>query len=256
MMKIVFLGSGTSLGVPTIGCPCSVCASTNPKNKRTRPSLLLNIGETNLVIDTSSDFRQQAIRERLHKINAVLYTHAHADHILGLDDLRPYNYFQRMHIPCYGNQTTMDYICQMFGYVFTDPQPGGSIPRIEPRIISGDFQVDGIHIQPLPVLHGKIAVNGYRIGNLSYITDCSEIPDSTYRLLEGTTVLVLGVLRYEPHPTHLNIEKALRIIDRVQPGQAYFTHLSHDFDHDRTNAELPHNVQLSYDGLNFEMEAP
>jgi len=255
-MKIVFLGSGTSLGVPTIGCPCEVCTSTNPLNKRTRPSLLVSIRDINLVIDTSSDFRQQAIRERLNKINAVLYTHAHADHILGLDDLRPYNYFQRMHIPCFGNQTTMDYICKMFGYVFTDPQPGGSIPRIEPRIVSGPFQVEGINIHPLPVLHGKIAVNGYRIGNLSYITDCSEIPDSTYDLLLGTTVLVLGVLRHEPHPTHLSVGKAMEIIQRVRPKQTLFTHLSHDFDHDRANAELPENVNLSYDGLTFEMEEP
>jgi len=255
-MKVTFMGSGTSMGVPTIGCPCSVCTSEDPKNKRTRPSLLVNVRGNNFLIDTATDFRQQAIRENLKRIDAVLYTHGHADHILGLDDLRPFNYFQRMHIPCFGNEPTMNYICSMFSYVFTNPQPGGSIPRIEPRIISERFEFLGVEIQPLPVLHGKIPVNGYRIGKLSYITDCSEIPDSTYRLLEGTSVLILGVLRYEPHQTHLYVDSALEIIRRVRPDQTYFTHLSHDFDHERTDAELPDGVNLSYDGLNFEMDEP
>ena len=255
-MKVVFMGSGTSMGVPTIACPCSVCTSTDPRNKRTRPSLLLTVTGRNILIDTATDFRQQAIRENLKRVDAVLYTHSHADHILGLDDLRPFNYFQQMHIPCYGNETTMNYICNMFRYVFSDPQPGGSIPRIEPRVISGRFSFQGIEIQPLPVLHGKIPVNGYRIGNLSYITDCSEVSEETYNLLEGTSVLILGVLRYEPHPTHLNVDKAFHIIDRVRPDFAYFTHLSHDFDHERANSELPNHVRLSFDGLSFEMDEP
>jgi phosphoribosyl 1,2-cyclic phosphate phosphodiesterase len=255
-MKVTFMGSGTSMGVPTIGCPCSVCNSEDPKNKRTRPSLLVAVRGNHFLIDTATDFRQQAIRENLKRIDAVLYTHGHADHILGLDDLRPFNYFQKMHIPCFGNEPTMNYICAMFSYVFSNPQPGGSIPRIEPRIISDRFEFLGVEVQPLPVLHGKIPVNGYRIGNLSYITDCSEIPDSTYRLLDGTTVLILGVLRYEPHQTHLNVDAALEIIRRVRPHQTYFTHLSHDFDHERTDAELPDGVNLSYDGLNFEMDEP
>jgi len=250
------MGSGTSMGVPTIGCPCFVCVSDNPRNKRTRPSLLVGIGEKNFLIDTATDFREQAIREKLKRVDAVLYTHAHADHILGLDDLRPFNFFQKIHIPCFGNETTMNYICKMFSYVFSNPQPGGSIPRIEPRTISGRFQFQDVTIQPLPVLHGEILVNGYRIGNLSYITDCSEVPDATYRLLEGTSVLILGVLRYEPHQTHLNVDKALEIIRRVRPDQTYFTHLSHDFDHDRTNSELPDGVSLSYDGMSFEMDEP
>jgi phosphoribosyl 1,2-cyclic phosphate phosphodiesterase len=255
-MKVTFMGSGTSMGVPTIACPCSVCTSSEPKNKRTRPSLLLTIQGKNFLIDTSTDFRQQAIRENLKRVDAVLYTHSHADHILGLDDLRPFNYFQQMHIPCFGNETTMNYICSMFRYVFTEPQLGGSIPRIEPKIINGRFEFLGVEIQPLPVLHGKIAVNGYRIGNLSYITDCSEVPEDTYGFLEGTTVLILGVLRYQPHPTHLNVDKALRIIQRVQPEQAFFTHLSHDFDHEQANSELPDHVRLSFDGLTFEMDGP
>lgn len=244
------------MGVPTIACPCSVCASTNPKNKRTRPSLLVSIEGINFLIDTATDFRQQAIREKLSRLDAVLFTHSHADHILGLDDIRPFNYFQQMHIPCFGHEQALNDICNMFGYVFTDPQPGGSIPRIEPRVVTDRFEYLGIRIQPLPVLHGRMPVNGYRIGSLSYITDCSEIPDDTYRLLEGTSVLVLGVLRYEPHPTHLNVDKALRIIERVQPERAFFTHLSHDFDHDRTNSELPDHVRLSFDGLSFELANP
>lgn len=255
-MKVTFMGSGTSMGVPTIGCDCSVCVSENPKNKRTRPSLLIEAADTNLVIDTAVDFRMQAIREGLKRVDAVLYTHSHADHILGLDDLRPFNYWQKMHIPCFGNESTMKNICETFRYVFSDPQPGGSIPRIEPHVIEGPFEFHGIHVQPIPVLHGRMPVLGYRIGQLSYLTDLSEIPDASYSILEGTSILILGVLRYEPHPTHLYLSKALQIIERVSPDKTYFTHLSHDFDHDRTNAELPDSVRLSYDGLSFEMDEP
>lgn len=244
------------MGVPTIGCGCGVCTSTNPRNKRTRPSLLVQAGENNFVIDTATDFRAQAIRENLRRVDAVLYTHAHADHILGLDDLRPFNWWQKKHIPCFGNESTMENVCDIFKYVFTEPQPGGSMPRIEPRVISGTFEFQGVTIQTLPVLHGNLPVFGYRIGGLSYITDCSEIPDETFRLLNGTQVLILGVLRYNPHPTHLYLEKALRIIERVSPDRTYFTHISHDFDHDKANAELPSNVQLSYDGFSFEMDEP
>lgn len=244
------------MGVPTIGCHCKVCVSDNPKNSRTRPSLLLQFGEINLVIDTASDFRAQAIREKLKRVDAVLYTHAHADHILGLDDLRPFNFWQKEHIPCFGTESTLAGVCDMFKYVFTEPQPGGSMPRIEPRVIEGPFEFRGIRILPLPVFHGRLPVSGYRIGDLSYITDCSEIPDSTYELLRGTQVLILGVLRYEPHPTHLYVEKALKIIDRVSPDRVYFTHLSHDFDHDEANRQLPDHIRLSYDGFHFEMEHP
>src|SRR5262249_44068538 len=255
-MKVVFMGSGTSMGVPTVGCQCAVCLSDNPKNKRTRPSLLVNVGDRNLLIDTATDLRAQAIREGVRRIDAVLYTHSHADHILGLDDLRPFNFWQKQHIPCFGNEPTMQRICDMFGYVFTHPQPGVSMPRIEPHSISDRFEFDGITVQPLPILHGKWPIFGYRIGDLSYITDCSEIPDSTYDLLKGTRVLILGVLRYAPHPTHLHLEAALRIVERVQPERAFFTHISHDFDHERTNSELPDHVRLSYDGLQFEMDNP
>ena len=244
------------MGVPTVGCECAVCVSSDPHNKRTRPSLLVETGSVHFVIDTSSDFRQQALRQELKRVDAVLYTHSHADHILGLDDLRPFNYWQKMHIPCYGNEATLQQICRMFEYVFTDPQPGGSMPRIEPRIIDDVFEHREIRVQPLPILHGRLSILGYRIGRLAYITDCSEIPEPTYRLLEGTTVLVLGVLRYQPHPTHLHLEKALQIIERVRPERAYFTHISHDFDHEKTNGELPAGVSLSYDGLQFEMEDP
>ncbi|HEY4492931.1 MAG TPA: MBL fold metallo-hydrolase, partial [Acidobacteriota bacterium] len=171
-MEVVFMGSGTSMGVPTVGCGCAVCVSDNPKNKRTRPSLLLKAKSRHLLIDTATDLRAQAIRESVQRIDAVLYTHSHADHILGLDDLRPFNFHQKMHIPCFGNEPTIRNICDTFKYVFTDPQPGGSIPRIIPNVIDGPFEFDGIAIQPLPVLHGQLPIYGYRIGGLSYITDC------------------------------------------------------------------------------------
>lgn len=242
------------MGVPTIGCECEVCRSDNPKNKRTRPSMLVRANGKHLLIDTAVDLRAQAIRERVKRIDAVLYTHSHADHILGLDDLRPFNFRQRKHIPCFGNQQTMENVCSTFSYVFTEPQPGGSMPRIEPHVINDRFEFEDVEIQPLPILHGRLPILGYRIGGLSYITDCSEIPAETYEMLKGTSVLVLGVLRYAPHPTHLHLEKALEIIDRVQPERAFFTHISHDFDHDRTNSELPEHVRLGYDGLEFQVE--
>ena len=252
-MKITFLGTGTSMGVPTLGCECPVCTSTNPRNKRTRASLLVHVNDRNIVIDTSTDFRAQALREGLKRLDAVLYTHSHADHILGLDDLRPYSFFQKLHIPCFGNESTMAGICEMFKYVFTEPQFGGSIPRIEPRVIDGFFEYLGIPIQPVPVIHGKIPVLGYRIGALAYLTDLSEIPDESYRLLEGVSTLILGVLRYNPHPTHLSYDKALQIVDRLGPEQTFFTHISHDFDHERTGGELPAGVFLAYDGLTLEV---
>ncbi|MCI0444192.1 MBL fold metallo-hydrolase [bacterium] len=252
-MKITFMGSGTSMGVPTVGCECAVCLSDDPHNKRTRASLLVQSRGRNILIDTATDFRAQAIREGLKRVDAVLYTHSHADHILGLDDLRPFSYRQQLHIPCYGNQEALNGVCDVFKYVFSEPQPGGSIPRIEPRPVQGSFEFEGVPIQPLPVLHGMLPVNGYRIGGMSYLTDLSEIPDSTYEMLYGTSILILGVLRYAPHPTHLNIDKALRIIERVSPDAAYFTHISHDFDHNRTGSELPRNVFLSHDGLSLEL---
>jgi phosphoribosyl 1,2-cyclic phosphate phosphodiesterase len=255
-MKITFMGSGTSMGVPTVGCECAVCTSTDLKNKRTRASLLVSARERNFLIDTATDLRSQSIREGLKRVDAVLYTHSHADHILGLDDLRPFCFWQKMHIPCFGNASTMRNICDTFKYVFTEPQPGGSIPRIEPQIIDDRFDFQGVTIQPIPVLHGKMEVFGYRIGNLSYITDCSEIPDSSYPLLDGTQVLILGVLRYSPHPTHLHVEKAIRIFERVGSERGFFTHLSHDFDHERANSELPDPIELAYDGLSFEMDEP
>ncbi len=255
-MKITFMGSGTSMGVPTIGCECAVCVSDDPHNKRTRASLLVQAHNLNLLIDTATDFRSQAIRENLKRVDAVLYTHSHADHILGLDDLRPFSYRQQQHIPCFGNKEALDGICDMFRYVFSEPQPGGSIPRIDIRPVQGAFEFEGLPVQPLPVLHGKLNVNGYRIGSMSYITDCSEVPEETYRMLRGTSILVLGVLRYAPHPTHLNVEKAMKIIEKVEPDAAYFTHISHDFDHEKTGSELPSNVYLSYDGMSLELNEP
>lgn len=244
------------MGVPTVGCECAVCLSDNPKNKRTRASLLVNTRGRNFLIDTATDLRAQSIREKLKKVDAVLYTHSHADHILGLDDLRPFSFWQKTHIPCFGNALTIQYVCDMFKYVFTEPQPGGSIPRIQPLVIDDRFEFLDVSIQPVPVIHGSLPVLGYRIGGVSYLTDLSEIPDHSYELLYGTSVLILGVLRYEPHPTHLNFEKALQIVDQVRPDKAYFTHLSHDFDHDKTNSELPEHVRLAYDGLSFEVEEP
>lgn len=253
-MRVVVMGSGTSLGVPTIGCECAVCRSPNPRNKRTRASVLVEYGERNILIDTATDLRSQAIREGINRVDAVLYTHAHADHILGLDDLRPFNWRIQKHIPVFGNAQTIHSICNTFSYVFSEPQPGGSMPRITPETIDGAFELEGVPLLPFAIWHGKLSILGYRIGDFSYITDCSDIPEESYSALRGTRVLILGVLGYKPHPTHLHLEKALRIVDRVRPDQTYFTHISHAFDHEHANAELPPEIQLAYDGLRIEMD--
>lgn len=256
-MKITFLGTGTSMGVPTIGCRCAVCCSRDPRNLRTRASLLIGLGERRFLIDTSPDLRAQCIREGLRRIDAVFFTHSHADHILGLDDLRPFSlHGNPASIPCFGSKETIENVSRTFYYIFSEPQPGGSLPRVDLKVIDPGSTVNGLPVRVIPILHGGLSIYAYRVGDLAYITDCSEIPAESYTMLRGTRVLILGVLRHVPHPTHLNVDKALRIIKRVQPEKTFFTHISHEMDHEQANAELPESVRLAYDGLCFEIEDP
>lgn len=258
-IRAVVMGSGTSMGVPTLGCHCPVCESPNPHDRRLRPSLLLSRGGQNVVIDTGPDFRTQALRAGLDRLHAVLLTHCHADHILGFDDLRPYNFRQKGPIPVYGSADTFGVIRRVFSYVFDSKPTLSSIPSVELREVDGPFVLLGIPFIPVPLLHGEMEVLGFRFGRAAYMTDFSWLPESSVPLLEGLDDLILDALRDVPHPMHQTVEQALALIDRLKPKRAWFTHIAHDLPHDATNERLrkagyPH-VQLAYDGLELQVSA-
>lgn len=256
-IRLTVLGSGTSMGVPTLGCHCAVCDSSDPRDNRLRPSVLLSRGEQNVVIDTPPDFRTQALRARLDRLDAVVLTHGHADHILGFDDLRPYNIRQHAAMSVYGNEETFRIIRRAFAYVFDNKPTLSSIPSVSLHEVKGPFELLGIPFIPVPLLHGEMDVLGYRFGRAAYLTDFSRLPESSVPLLEDLDDLVLDALRDVPHPMHQTVEQALQLIDKLQPKRAWFTHIAHDLPHAESNERLrklgyPH-VQLAYDGLQFEV---
>lgn len=251
---LTVLGSGTSMGVPTIGCSCDVCHSSDPHDRRTRPSILIEFGGKFVLIDTTPDFREQAIRERITQIDAVLYTHTHADHILGIDDLRPLSYHRDGKIPLYARPEAADFIRNMFRYIFDADYKFGGLARLELKLIDGPFELFGKLIEPIPVVHGESEIYGYRFGRAAYLTDFSEIPESSFARLQGLDVLFLDGLRYKPHPTHSTVENSIRIANRLQAKQVFFTHICHDLPHEATNAALPPHVRLSHDGMKLEFE--
>ena len=251
---LTVMGSGTSMGVPTIGCDCAVCHSRDPHDRRTRPSILLEFGGRTVLIDTTPDFREQAIREGIRKIDAVVYTHAHADHILGIDDLRPLSYHREGKIPLYARPEAADFLRKMFSYIFDADYKFGGLARLELKPIDGPFELFGTRIHPIPVMHGDTEIFGYRFGNAAYLTDFSTIPESSMPLLEGLDVLFLDGLRHKPHPTHSTVENSIRIGDQVKARRVFFTHICHDLPHEETNAALPPHVRLSYDGMKLEFE--
>ena len=251
--ELILLGTGTSHGVPIIGCHCPVCTSTNPRNNRTRTGVAVRTLQGTFLIDTSPELRVQLLRERIDLVHAVIYTHSHADHLFGLDDLRLFGYRLRRPIPLYCEENVEAQIRAAYSYAFSKPDPDqhyGAVPQLELRRIGLDqFEVLEQPIRPIRLMHGKLPVLGFRIGDVAFCTDVSFIPDESWPLLEGLDVLIIDALRDEPHATHFGIPQALAAIDRVRPKRAYLTHVSHYLEYEETNARLPAGVELSYDGL-------
>jgi phosphoribosyl 1,2-cyclic phosphate phosphodiesterase len=253
---LTVLGSGTSMGVPTIGCTCRVCNSTDPRDQRTRPSIMIEYGGHNVLIDTTPDFRAQAIREGVRSLDAVLYTHAHADHIMGLDDVRPLSLRRAEKIPMYAHRATAERLRSVFRYVFEAEPSHGPLPQVNLHEINGLGPVElfGARFQPVPVMHGDTEILGFRFGNTAYLTDFSEIPEASMKHLGELDTLFLDALRHKPHPSHSNVENSLRLVEHLRPRRAFFTHISHDLPHQETNAALPPHVRLAHDGLKLEIE--
>ena len=259
------LGSGTSHGVPMIGCDCLVCRSNNPRDTRTRPSILIDLpgsgvdapfarGVRRLLVDTSTDLRAQALAHGVRQVDAILFTHSHADHIMGLDEVRRFNVLQRSAMPCFADARTSADLRRTFSYIFSPPsQLGGGIPQIALFEIGGAFTIGGVEVMPVPLLHGQRPILGFRIGAFAYLTDCNQIPDASWPLLDGVRVMILDALRDRPHPTHFTVNEALAVVDRLKPEQTYFTHICHDLPHAATCERLPAGVELAYDGLVIEV---
>jgi phosphoribosyl 1,2-cyclic phosphate phosphodiesterase len=255
-MRITVLGSGTSSGVPTIGCRCATCASADPRDNRLRPSVLIAYGGKNVLIDTTPDFRQQALRAHIARVDAILFTHAHADHILGLDDVRPLNYHQKMSIPVYGNVPTLDVVRRVFRYAFDAEPTKSSVPKVDLQEIGEEpFELFGLSVIPIRLLHGDGVSLGFRFGDAAYLTDHSAIPEDSKAKLRGLDVLFLDALRHRPHPTHSTVAQSLETVAELQPRRAFFTHICHDLPHAATEAALPPHVRLAYDGLEIEVGA-
>lgn len=251
-MKVTILGSGTSTGVPMVGCSCPVCSSKDPRDARTRTSLLIRHNGRNILVDTSTDLRSQALREGLQHIDAVLFTHSHADHVNGIDDLRGFHFLHREVIPCYASGATFDILLNGFSYIFNENKGSGYTPLLKPHFISGPFELFGLTIIPIALEHGSISSLGYRIGGFAYLTDCNAIPEPSLPLLEGLEVLVIDGLRWNPHPSHFNIESAIAATERLKPGRTVLTHLSHDVLY-ADGWKLPPGFEFAYDGMEFEM---
>lgn len=251
-MKITILGSGTSTGIPMVGCRCPVCRSTDPRDQRTRSSLLIEHESNYILIDTATDLRQQALRAALPRIDAVLFTHAHADHVNGIDDLRGFHFLHKQIVPCYASSATMQEISSKFGYVFDPASNHAYAQLLRANIIDGPFTLFGLTITPLRLPHGPGESIGFRIGPFAYITDCSSIDSCNREALRELDLLVLGALRYTPHPHHLNITTALEVIADLQPARTALTHLTHEVSC-RDEERLPPGVVLAYDGMSFEL---
>jgi len=263
-LSITILGSGTSAGVPMIGCHCGVCSSGDPRDHRSRPSIAVhydgNGGGRNILIDTSPELRLQAVRNRLDRVDAVVYTHAHADHVFGLDDLRRYNTVMQAVMPIYAASDVLTDLCRVFPYAFevggSGPSTKDSLyrPELRPNPIDGPFDLFGERWVPIPLVHGHVTTLGFRVGNVAYCTDCNDILPASRELLRDLDVLIIDALRPRPHPTHMSFEQSLAMIASIRPRRAFFTHLSHDMLHADIEKSLPENIRVGYDGLKIETE--
>jgi len=254
--RVTFLGTGTSHGVPMIACDCAVCRSTDPRDKRLRTSIYVDVPDRQrILVDTSPDLRQQALAHRLTRVDAVIYTHSHADHILGLDELRRFNAVQGAPVQCYATPATWDHIRKTFHYVFdTTPRLGGGIPQLSSHVIDGPMVLGGVRVVPIPLWHGRMPVLGFRFGRFAYLTDCNRLDDAAWPLLTGVETLVVDALRDRPHSTHFNVAEAIGVIQRVAPARAFLVHMTHDLGHEATRARLPAGVDLAYDGLVLDVD--
>jgi phosphoribosyl 1,2-cyclic phosphate phosphodiesterase len=273
--SLTFLGTGTSMGVPSLACSCAVCTSTNPRDKRLRPSILLRWPaaagperstprERVVVIDTGPDFRAQALSQNLQRVDAVFYTHSHADHILGMDDLRPLSFATHRDsgpIPLYVTPETRSVLERIYDYTFSPHTKYAHRARVELKDVHsanapGDPVIDGLRITPVPVLHGEFPITGYRFGNTAYLTDVSTIPEPSFALLAGLETLIVSALRHVPHPSHATVKQAVAWAERIGAKETWFTHISHDLGHEETNAILPSGMSLAWDGLTIPFQAP
>ena len=255
--EVVFLGTGTSVGVPALGCDCDVCTSDDPRNNRTRCSIVFRLPEGNLLVDTPPDLRTQLLREKVSLIHAALFTHEHADHLHGLDDLRLFPFRLGHGVPLYCESVVEDRIRRVYDYAFSDREPThpGATPRLDfVRIKHEPFEVLGVEVLPIPLKHGPhFDVLGFRIGDFAYCTDTNEVPPESIERLAGVKTLVIDALRYKPHPTHYSVDEAIEVINQVKPEQAYLTHICHDLDHAVAESQLPEGVSLAYDGLRLPL---
>ena len=249
-VELLFLGTGTSAGVPMIGCHCEVCSSADPHDKRLRPSVLISSGGTRVLVDTTPELRIQCLNNRIDMIDAVVMTHAHADHLMGLDDVRRFNALRHGPLDVWAEPKTHEAMTRCFGYAFQEPAPDLKVfrPHLVPREIDGNFQIGPMTWQPIRLFHGKLPILGFRVGNLAYCTDVNRIPDESWPLLENLDLLVLDALQYKSHTTHFSLDEALAVVERVKPNQTRFTHIAHALGHDAVNATLPANVKLAFDG--------
>lgn len=248
--RVTFLGTGTSHGVPMIGCRCAVCRSDDPRDRRLRPSIHVAVdGGPAVLVDTATDLRQQALANDITRVDAVLFTHSHADHVMGLDELRRFNVLGRRRLPVYADGRTAAELRRIFSYAFAPPQAqGGGVPELALTEIDGPFEVEGLAVQPVPILHGPQPILGFRVGGFAYLTDCNQVPEASMAMLAGLDVLVLDALRHRPHPTHFTLAEAVEVAGRIGARQTFFTHVCHDLPHAATCAALPAGMALAFDG--------
>ncbi|MDP6924710.1 MAG: MBL fold metallo-hydrolase [Candidatus Scalindua sp.] len=252
-MKITFLGTGTSYGVPMVGCEFRVCTSDNPKNSRTRSSIFISEGEYNILIDAATELRIQCLKNNVKRLDAVLLTHSHADHVLGFDDLRHFSRKRKTNIPVYGSEETVKNVSRMFSYASKEVTSNGSKPKVTLMPIGGSLNLSGMEITPVDVMHGQEMVTAYRFKKFAYVTDVSQIPQDSVEKLMGLDLLIIAALRNVPHEKHFSIEQSIEMVSTLKPKQTYFTHIAHEVEHDETDATLPAGINLAYDGLSIDV---